>query len=515
MTELPRLARHDHAHELQVDGQPFLLLGAQVHNSSGSGPDLERAWDQLRQLHANTLEVPIYWSELEPEEGRLDFSQVDEVLAGARAHGVRLVLLWFATWKNGAMDYAPGWVKADPERFPRMLDRAGDPVRVLSPHSRSNLEADRRAFVALMSHLRDKDEQRTVIMVQVQNEPGSLFVDRDHCEAAEALFAANVPAELTSALGRPRGSWAQAFGSVASDAFSAYFVARYVDQIARAGKEVLDLPMSVNAWLLERKSWQRPGEQYPSGGPTSGLLDVWKAAAPSIDVLAPDIYVRDYVGFRQACASYRRDDNPLLVPETFAGSAGARYAFYAVGEFGAIGYAPFGFNRRDGATELREDHRELAKSFRLLANAAPVLLRLRREAAPLSVQVAVEEEQLASHLLRFDGWDALVQFGPVRRAYGGEFADGTPGRTGRALVMQVEADGFLLAGVDAAVQFRPADRELTGQLLRVERGSLEGDEWRAEDVLNGDQTFFGLRLGSRGSVLRVALIAGAGGGRHP
>ena len=177
----PRILGTEGRFELRVDGRPFLLFGAQIHNSNAWPEQLERVWPQLAQLGANTLEAPVYWQDVEPEEGRFRFDRVDAMVEGARRHGFRLVLLWFGTWKNGSMDYVPSWIKSDPKRFPRMLDRAGDPVRVLSPHAPSNLEADRRAFAALMAYLREIDAgSYTVIMVQVENEPGSLFTVRDH-----------------------------------------------------------------------------------------------------------------------------------------------------------------------------------------------------------------------------------------------------------------------------------------------------------------------------------------------
>ena len=399
-----------------------------------------------------------------------------------------------------------------------MLDPAGRPVRVLSPHETENLEADRRALEALASHLGAVDSRHTVIMLQIQNEPGSLFVARDYSEKAEALFQGNVPSLLTEALGLNSGSWSEVFQEDADEVFSAFAVATYVDELARSAKDIKPLPTLVNVWLKERKSWERPGEQYPSGGATSEMIDVWKAAAPHVDILAPDIYVRDWLGFREVCESYSRWDNALVVPETFSGTVGARYSFYAIGDFDAVGYAPFGFNRRDGGTDLLETHAELARSFDLFANAAPELLRLRRAQHPVSdrrIQAAVEEDLLTSIQLHFDGWDVLVQFGKVTQSYGGEFAGGTRDRSGRVLVLQADVDVFYVLGFDARVNFRPAQRQLDGQFLRVEEGAFVDGVWQAQRPLNGDQVFFGLRFGPEGAIRRAELIAGAGGGKHP
>ena len=149
-----------------VDGQPYLILGAQVRNSSAWPEELDRAWPLYKELHANTAEIPIYWEVIEPQQGKFDFASVDRILDGARKNNLRLVLLWFATWKNGEMDYAPQWVKDDTAHFPRMRDRAGDQVRVLSPIAASTRSADANAFAALMRHIKEIDsEQHTVIMM--------------------------------------------------------------------------------------------------------------------------------------------------------------------------------------------------------------------------------------------------------------------------------------------------------------------------------------------------------------
>lgn len=494
---------------LLVDGRPFLLLGAQVHNSSAWPSPLEQVWPQLDQLGGNTLEAPIYWQDVEREEGIYDFGRVDSLLEGARAHGKRLVLLWFGTWKNGTLDYVPAWVKSDTERFPRMRDRWQREVRVLTPHAPSNLAADRRAFVALLRHLKEVDgDERTVIVVQVQNEPGSLFTVRDFAPAAQALFEAPVPEDARLA-GESEGSWSETFGSDADELFAAYHVARYVEEIAVAGRAEYEIPLAVNVWLRERKSWGRPGEEYPSGGPTSNVLDLWKALTPSIDIIAPDIYVRDIGGYREVCEAYRRDDNPLVIPETYGGLASARHLFEAIGNYDAVGFAPFGFNRRDGELELDEDYLPLAASFDLLFKAESLLHGHRgRSMGPTRcLQAAVEESDVPQRLLHFDGWEALVQWGPVRASYGGEFPGGTRELSGRSLVVQSAADEFYVLGFDSKVTFRPSwgSEADAAEFLSVEEGFFDGERWIAERQLCGDQTFFGLSLRPWGTLLRVSL----------
>jgi len=170
---IPQLVKQGDKFTFMVDGKPFIMLGGQVGNFTGFPDRMESAWPAFKAMNLNTVEYPVYWNVIEPVEGKFDFSGFDQILRGLRGQGLRAVILWFGTWKNGAMDWAPNWVKADPKRFPRVLDSGGKPIRVLSPMSSANLEADKKAYSAMMTHLRQIDEaDRTVIMVQVENEPG-------------------------------------------------------------------------------------------------------------------------------------------------------------------------------------------------------------------------------------------------------------------------------------------------------------------------------------------------------
>ena len=160
-------------YQLLVDGKPFIILGGQVNNPSAFPDRMQRAWPEFKALHANTIEFPVYWDSIEPVEGKFDFSGFDEIVRGLRQQNLRAILLWFGTWKNGAMDYTPAWVKSNPTRFPRVIDSGGKPIRVLSPHGQATLEADRTAYTALLRHVKEIDEaDRTVIMMQVENESG-------------------------------------------------------------------------------------------------------------------------------------------------------------------------------------------------------------------------------------------------------------------------------------------------------------------------------------------------------
>jgi hypothetical protein len=292
-----------------------------------------------------------------------------------------------------------------------------------------------------MRHLKEIDgDAHTVIMVQVENEPGSLFTDRDHSPSSNKLFEGPAPVALTTALKRPEGTWTQAFGPEADEAFAAWHVARYINEIAAAGKKEYGLPLYVNVWLREQKNFMRPGEAYPSGGATSNMLDVWKAAAPAIDVIAPDIYVTDYASYRKVCESYSRPDNALLIPETGGFGAFARYMFYALADYDSLGFAPFGIDRISAAVvpegipgvssgaSLMDLVRPMMDNYRLLA---PALDQIAAWQGTGKLRSAVEEDQITERLLNFTDYEVLAQFGRPQVSYGGTFATGTEKKTGR------------------------------------------------------------------------------------
>src|SRR5690606_22356196 len=327
---------------LIVAGEPFLVLGAQAHNSSNYPAMLEEVWPAVERIGANTLLMPVAWEQVEPEEGRFDFGFVDTLLEQARARDKRLVLLWFATWKNTGASYAPRWVKTDGRRFPRMRWPDGRAHYALSPHGDETLAADARAFARLMRHLRENDPDHTVIMVQVENETGSYDLARDHAPEAAALFRAEVPGDLAEILGGHGQSWSEAFGPRAEQYFQTWHLARYVEHVAAAGKTEWDLPLYVNA-ALGNAFTDETGDVGPSGGPNWNVLPVWRAAAPSIDAYGPDVDNRD----AEAVAAYLdhyAEPGPLMVPEIGNAKEYARFLWPALGR-GAVMFTPFGMDR--------------------------------------------------------------------------------------------------------------------------------------------------------------------------
>ncbi len=508
---MPHLVQKDGRHAFIVDGAPYLMLGVQAGNSSDWPAMLPKVWPAVDFVHANTLEIPIYWEQFEPQPGVFDPSMVDTLIKQAREHHVRLVLLWFGTWKNGSAHYMPLWMKRDAENYPKVIGKDGRRVDSPSPHAPAPLEGDIRAFRALMHHLKAVDRDHTVIMVQVENEPGTWNSIRDYSPTAEKLFAGPVPAELLRALGKsaPTGAgWAAVFGSDADEYFHAWSVARFIGQVAAAGKAEYPLPLYVNAALRDPLS-NPPANTYESGGPTDNVLSIWKAAAPAIDILAPDIYLNDGPRYQKVLELYSRPDNPLFVPETSSAANISKYCFAALGR-GAIGWAPFGVDYTNyattpvGATWLTEEKlTHLALNFRLLGPMMREIARLNFEGR---LQAAVEEKDAPVQTLSFGKWRAAVSYGVPAFGFGRD-PKGNPEPVGRVLVAQTGENEFLVAGYFCRVDFQMSDTASGGQreYLHVEEGGYENGVFQSVRIWNGDQTDWGLNFSSVPQILRVQL----------
>ena len=513
---LPQLVSKDGHHVLMVDGAPFLMLGAQANNSSNYPAALPKVWPVIRALGANTLETPVAWEQIEPVEGKFDFSWVDTLIDQARREHVRLVPLWFGTWKNTSPNYAPSWVKMDNGRFPRMRTAEGKTHSVLSPHARTTLEADKKAFVAFIAHLKAVDPDNVVIMVQVENEIGSYGLARDHAPEAERLFRGPVPAELIRALGKRPGTWSEVFGEFAEQAFASWHMARYADEIAAAGKAVKAIPMYANSALGDPFN-AKSASTSPSGGPQWNMIDVWKAGAPHLDLVAPDIYNRDAREVAALLDHYARPDNALMVPETGNSIDHARFFWAALGK-GAIGYAPFGMDATGysnyplGGKALDPATIEaFASKYRLFG---PIARTWARIAASNPIWGTAKGTDGAAQSGTMGRWRVIVQY--AQWQFGEPDwtwlkSDPNPARdqpVGGVVVAQTGPDEFLVAGSDARLRFgldKPAAGE-SAMMVRVEEGTFDEDgSWRMARVWNGDQTDYGLNFTAEPVLLKVKM----------
>ncbi len=513
---LPHLEKRGAATQLIVDAKPYLMLGGEVSNSIASNLDSMRpAWPKLAAMHINTVLTPISWELIEPEEGKFDFSLVDGQIRDARSNNLRLVLLWFGSWKNSVSTYTPIWVKKDTRRFPLLVDENGNALDMLSVSSESNREADAKAFAALMRHIRMVDgQQRTVLMMQVENEVGIRGALRDHSPEAGKALNGPVPKELIDFMakhrdtlvpefrkqwedagGKTSGAWAEVFGKGrgADNIFMAWHYASYMGRVAAAGKAEYPLPMFVNAALGDQIG------QYSSGGPLWDVINVWQAAAPSIDILSPCTY---WSKFTEWCARYNSSGNPLFIPETRSDPG---QAFYAIGRHALIGFSPFGIERSADANS------PLARAYDVLGQLSTLILEAQAKGTIASVGL---DQDTPSDKVQLGGYTFEVRPGRMRparqpgappAARGGSPA-GTPGMVPAApipsyvLILSTGPDQFIVAGAGIQMTFQPAGAgPRTAAIAVAEEGKYEGGRWIPGRRLNGDDTMLGYSLGALAS----------------
>ena len=519
---LPQIRQNGAVKQFFVDDKPFIMLSGELHNSSASSIEyMQPIWDKLAALHMNTVIGTASWELVEPEEGKFDFSLVDDEIKQARQRNMRLVMIWFATWKNAGSSYVPGWVKADPKRFPPMVIkvRADGGMATflanymqqlngpLSPLGKETVQADARAFRALMKHIREVDPQHTVIMMQVENEVGSIGDSRDRSPLAESAWAEQVPSDLMSYLTKhkatllpemqelwgkngykTRGTWQEVFGQDewAEETFMAYYMGRYINTVAEEGKAELNIPMYVNAWLGPQPKADLPG-QWPSGGPVARVMDIYRAAAPSLDLFAPDIYVPDFKG---TCALYNRSGNPLFIPEA---RDQVGNLFWALGHHAALGWSPFG-------VEDLNPEGQVAQAYKLLSQMLPQLAEWQAAGKVNGILVLDGEKPQSVSLGGYKislsagmgfGTEAPKPDSQTELAGGVSLGSRALSSDKRpfAIVINTAPDEFLFIGSNGDPNF--AIDSGTGKVIvsSKDEGRYENGKWVPGRRINGDEVF--------------------------
>jgi hypothetical protein len=518
---LPVIVQKGAAKQLIVDGKPFLILAGELHNSSASSTDyMKPVWPRLRALHLNTVVGTVSWELMEPEEGHFDFTLVDSQIASARKQSLRLILIWFASWKNTGSMYVPIWVKQDKQRFQwaeqHDLPTPEHPKRglyALSAFSKNAEDADARAFRALMRHIRQVDPQHTVLMMQIENEAGILTEGRDYSPMAQAAWEGEVPDALMTYLSshkadllpevasiwarngyRLRGTWSEVFGTdlYAEEIFSSWYIGRYEEAVASQGRQELALPMYANAWLVQNDK-QVPGD-YPSGGAVSRMMDIWQAAAPNLSLLAPDIYIADFEG---TCDSYTRQGNPLFFPESRP--IPGNY-LWAIGHNNAIGVSDFGVD------DLRVDD-PVGDLYEKLEGIMPLLL----DAEERNGVVAFPPRNSGISTVSLGGFEIEAKYSATHvgnsppAAAPANAKAGTParrvapdvvvtsealasGQNGYGIVIAAGPDEFYILGRGLSLTFnRPASETNDWVMDDLEEGTFQNGHWVAGRHLNGDE----------------------------
>ncbi len=434
-----------------------LILGGELSNSAATCvDDVREVLPRMRRLGLNTVLVPVYWELLEPKEGTFDFTLVDEVMNTARQERLQIVILWFGAWKNSMSCYAPEWFKRDTKRFPRAVTASGKQLEIASAFAPEVMAADRKAFGELMDHVAQQDPNgEVVIMTQVENEIGMLESARDYSPLATKAYNAVVPRQLTDYLQKHRKTlhpklaerynpdgrtWAEMFGTDAygDEIFMAWHHAVYVEQLSKRARESTQMPLYVNAALNSRG--RKPGE-YPSAGPLAHLIDVWRAGAPTIAMLSPDIYD---TGFKSWAQQYAVQGNPLFIPETRCSDAAGVRALYAFGEHGALGYSPFAIDQTGGSAV-----NNVTQAYALLRQLEPLLLRYRGTEACRGLLFDQEDTE------------TVMQFGNTVLTCSHYFTlpwdpratDGSVWPEGGGIVLRLADDEYLIAGNGIVVQF--------------------------------------------------------------
>ncbi len=500
---VPAIENRGKAVQLIVDGKPWLALAGELHNSSSSSSEyMKDVWPGLEQSGMNTVLAGVEWSLIEPEEGKFNFTVVDDLLESARKHHLRLILLWFGSWKNGQSHYPPEWVKENYIRFPRAKLKNGKSLEILTPFSIENFNQDAAALIALMKHLKETDsEQRTVIMMQVENEVGILGASRDYSNLADSAYYSPVPLELSEYLSmykdrllpelaeawssngfKVKGTWGDLFGKnlMTDEIFMAWQYATYIDRLVMLAKTEYPVPMYVNAWIIQPTD-KHPGD-YPSGGPQAHMLDIWRAGAPHLDIYCPDIYLPN---FTEICKMYTQNNNTLFIPESRAGEQGVGQLFYAIGRHKAIGYSPFGFENR--VKDMVNG--PIPKAYKLLAGMAPVILDAQSKGTITGV--LMKKDIHPSEEIEIGGYKLLVELLKSR------YSDTVP-EQGYGIIINSAVDEYIIAGKNIQISFSPStEGPAIAALAWVDEGRFDDGKWIPRRRLNGDAIMLDYHLANK------------------
>ncbi|EJL65302.1 GH35 family beta-galactosidase [Flavobacterium sp. CF136] len=499
---IPNLQKKGNKTQLIVNGKPFIIRGGELGNSSATSMEsMEPIWQKLTDMNLNTVLTPIYWELIEKEEGSFDFSLVDDLILKARKENLKLVFLWFGSWKNSMSSHAPAWVKLNQKKYPRVKDDKNKSHEILTPFSENNLEADLNALKKLMAHIKDFDKKdQTVIMIQVENEIGMLPTARDYHPLANEAFKKEVPKELLQYMQENKeklvpeflelwkkngfkisGNWETVFGKglQTDEIFMAWFFSKFTNKIAKAGKDSYGIPMFVNAALNAPE--KKPGE-YPSAGPLPHLMDVWKAAGNDIDFLAPDFY---NPSFKKWNDLFTRQGDPLFIPEHRFDATAPFKGLYAIGHYEAIGFSPFSI---ESITDAKKE--PLGRIYDLVKQLTPVIEQYKGLG---KIDGVLLDKENAIQIIKLGNYEFTF-----KHDYTLNWSDGAKEAIwpmSSAIIIETGPDEFYIAGSGIVVTFRSLkNNALNAGILKVDQGRFDNNVWRTIRHFNGDQTHQGRHL---------------------
>lgn len=559
--QTPRLEKAGGAARMLVQNKPFIILGAEIHNSTGSDTAaLKKALKQAKALNMNTILAYAYWEFIEPEEGKFNFWLLDQLLNESRKENLKVVLVWFGSWKSTTSAYVPAWVKTNPQRFPRHTLADGKTLEILSPFSDANRDADAKAYTALMQHLKAVDKAQTVILMQTENEPGCFQGYRDYAAAALKAWSAEVPKEVISYLNaqkgklfpalekvwaangyKNQGSWEEVFGKSSAEGeyphyseelFMAFHYSKYLNHIAAQGRKILDLPTFCNGWLYNKRGY------YPHGTVNPHVLDMYRAGGSALDFYSPNVYTIDY---DKLFSEYKTGGNVLFIPESLLSPAGV---LYAIAEYDAIGFAPFGldgWNRNDesvkanlkllgeingalqgmqglisskyGSDQMRGAYFALTAHHKTIEMGDYNIAIGSSTDFRFSIDFGKSLEQVGKQVISFAALSGQDDPAPGpntptadKPALPASPFGGLPKDMGAALIIQQAADEFYIVGYSVKLNFALKEGIPFHHLgyLSIDEGYFKQDQFITSKRWNGDEQKINLP-GQQLSVLRVRL----------
>ncbi|WP_343586077.1 DUF5597 domain-containing protein [Flavobacterium sp.] len=498
---IPHLQKTGNKTQLIVNQKPFLIRGGELGNSSATSMEsMEPIWSKLTDMNLNTVLTPIYWELIEPQEGKFDFQLVDDLIRRARKENLKLVFLWFGSWKNSMSSHAPEWIKLNQKKYPRVKDDKNKSHEILTPFSENNLQADLNAFKKLMAHIKDFDQKdQTVIMIQVENEIGMLPTARDYHALANAAFQKPVPDELIKYLEKnkqklvpefleiwkkngfkTKGNWEEIFGKGlhTDEIFMAWYFSKFTNIVAKAGKDAYPIPMFVNAALNAPE--KKPG-QYPSAGPLPHIMDVWKAAGNSIDFLAPDFY---NPSFKQWNDLFTRQGDPLFIPEHRFDETAPFKGLYAIGHYEAMGFSPFSI---ESVADAKKE--PLGKIYDLVQQLTPTIEKYKGQG---KIDGVLLDKENNTQIIKMGDYEFTF-----KHDYTLNWSDGAKAETwpmSSAIIIEISKDEFYISGSGVVVTFKPLKENVNAGILKTDFGKFENEVWRTIRHFNGDQTHQGRHL---------------------